>query len=224
MTPHGNICLNIARVHPVHHEHARPLSVLYQPLPHRPLPQGAIIPTPPENFYGTPHGTSCDTPSSHTSLHPPLCKLQRSSRSLANPSRLPSPALGANTKKGKKHEKFTLKDLNQLLCTTIEVNPYAAPRNSIGGAWKEVVQKAQAAGYCLGRDVDTCKNHVRMLLGWCEVHPTHLLFLLDTNIHAFYLGREGKEALIITRSPVRGQPSWLHIALQQNRFHFPPQA
>ena len=86
-------------------------------------------------------------------------------------------------KKGKKHEEFTLKDLNQLLCVTIEVNLYAAPRNSIGGAWKEVVQKAQATGYCLGHDMDTCKNHIGMLLGWCEVHLTHLLFLLDTSIH-----------------------------------------
>ena len=57
-----------------------------------------------------------------------------------------------------------LKDLNQLLHVTIEVNQYAAPRNSIGEAWKEVVQKAQAARYCLGCDVDTCKNHIGMLM------------------------------------------------------------
>ena len=126
--------------------------------------------------------------------------------------------------KSKKREEFMLKDLNQLLCMTIEVNLYTAPRNSIGEAWKEVVQKAQAAGYCLGRDVDTCKNHVGMLLGWCEVCPTHLLFLSDTNIHAFYLGREGEEALIVTHSPVRGRPGWLRITLRQNRFHCPPQA
>ena len=107
-------------------------------------------------------------------------------------------------KKSKKREEFMLKDLDQLLCTTIEVNPYAALRNSIGEAWKEVVQKAQAAGYCLGCDMDTCKNRIRMLLGWCEVCPTHLLFLSDTNIHAFYLGREGEEASIVTHSPVRG--------------------
>ena len=100
-------------------------------------------------------------------------------------------------KKSKKHEEFMLKDLDQLLCIMIVVNPYAAPRNLIGETWKEVVQKAQAAGYCLGRDVDTCENHVRMLLGWYEVHPTHLLFLSDTNIHAFYLGREGEEASIL---------------------------
>ena len=43
-----------------------------------------------------------------------------------------------------------------------------------------------------------------MLLGWCEVHPTCLLCLSDTNIDAFYLGREGEEALLITCSPVRG--------------------
>ena len=104
----------------------------------------------------------------------------------------------------KKHEEFMLKDFDQLLHATIKVNLYAALRNAIGEAWKEVVQKAQAAGYCLGCVVDTCKNHVIMLLGWCEVCPTHLLFLSDTNIHAFYLGREGEEASIITHSPVRG--------------------
>ena len=106
--------------------------------------------------------------------------------------------------KGKKCEEFTLEDLDQLLHTMIEVNLYTAPRNSIGEAWKEVVQKAQAAGYCLGRDVDTCRNHIRMLLGWCEVCPTNILFLSDTIIHAFYLGREGEEASISTHSPVRG--------------------
>ena len=186
--------------------------------------RGPIIPIPPENFHGTPHGTSRDTLSScDTSLHPPLHKLQRSSRSSANPSRPPSPGLGANTKKGKKHEEFMLKDLNQLLHTMIEVNLYAALRSSIGEAWKEVIQKAQAAGYCLGHDMDTCKNCIGMLLGWCEVCPTHLLFLSDTNIYAFYLGREGEEALIVTCLPVRGQPSWLCIALQQNQFHCPTQ-
>ena len=184
-----------------------------------------VMPIPPEVFYGTPHSTSGNIPSSRdTSLCPPLHELQRSSGSSADPSQPPSPALGAHMKKSKKHEEFMLKDLNQLLCATIEVNPYAALRNLIGEAWKEVVQKAQAAGYCLGRDVDTCNNCVGMLLGWCEVHPTHLLFLSDNNIHAFYLGREGEEASIITHSPVRGQPGWLRIALRQNRFHCPPQA
>ena len=85
-----------------------------------------------------------------------------------------------------------------------EVNPYAALRNSIGEAWKDIVQKAQAAGYCLGRDVDTCKNCIEMLLGWCEVHPTHLPFLSDTNIPAFYVGRKGEEALLLTCLPGQG--------------------
>ena len=86
------------------------------------------------------------------------------SGSSADPSRPPSPTL--EVKKGKKREDFTLKDVDQLLRATIEVNPYAALRNSIGEAWKDVVQKAQAAGYRLGRDVDTCKNHIGLLLGW----------------------------------------------------------
>ena len=108
------------------------------------------MPILPEILNGTPHSTSGDIPSScDTLLHPPLQELQRLFRSLANPSWPPSPALGVNMKKGKKHEEFMLKDLNQLLHVTIEVNPYAALRNSIGEAWKEVVQKAQAAGYCL---------------------------------------------------------------------------
>ena len=142
--------------------------------------------------------------------------------SSADQSRLPSPALEA--KKGKKHEEFTLKDVDQLLRATIEVNPYAAPRNSIGEAWKDVVQKAQTAGYCLGHDVDTCKNRVGLLLGWCEVHRMRLLFLSDTNIHALYLGREGEEASLLTRSPGRGRPGGFCVTLWQNRFHCPPQA
>ena len=150
-----------------------------------------IMPIPPEVFYGTPPGTSGNILSSHdNSLCPPLCELQRSSGSSADPSRPPSPALEA--KKGKKREEFTLKYVNQLLCVTIEVNLYAAPRNSIGEAWKDIVQKAQAAGYCLGCDVDTCKSRVGLLLGWCEVCRTCLLFLSDTNIHALYfIFREG---------------------------------
>ena len=111
-------------------------------------------------------------------------------------------------KEGKKHEEFTLKDVNQLLCMMIEVNPYTAPRNPIGEAWKDIVQKTQAAGYYLGCDVDTCKNHIGLLLGWCEVHPMCLLFLSDTNIHALYLGREGKEASLLTHSPGRPRPTW----------------
>ena len=158
------------------------------------------MPIPPEVFYGTPPGTSGNIPSSHNnSLRPPLRELQRSSRSSADPSWPPSPTLEA--KKGKKHEEFTLKDVNQLLRAMIEVNLYTAPRNSIGEAWKDVVQKAQVAGYCLGRDVDTCKNCIGLLLGWCEVCPTHLLFLSDTNIHALYLGREGEEASLLTCLP-----------------------
>ena len=129
--------------------------------------RGPIMPIPPVLFYGTPHSTSCNIPSScDTSLHPPLHELpQGSSGSSADPSQVPSPTLGAIMKKGKKCEEFMLKDLNQLLCMTIEVNPYAALRNSIGEVWKDVVQKSQAAGYCLGHDVDTCKNYVGMLLG-----------------------------------------------------------
>ena len=181
-----------------------------------------IMPIPPEVFYGAPPGTSGNIPSScNNSLHPPLRELQRSSGSLANPSQPLSPALEA--KKGKKHEEFTLKYVNQLLHATIEVNPYATLRNSIGEAWKDVVQKAQAAGYCLGHDVDTCKNRIGLLLGWCEVHPTRLLFLSDTNIHALYLGREGEEASLLTHSLGQGPPGGFRVTLWQNQFHCPPQ-
>ena len=103
-----------------------------------------VMPIPPEVFYGTPPGTSGSIPSSgNNSLRPPLHELQRSSRSLADPSRPPSPALEA--KKGKKREEFTLKDVDQLLHMTIEVNLYAAPRNSIGEAWKDVVRKSEGS-------------------------------------------------------------------------------
>ena len=182
-----------------------------------------VKPIPPEVFYGTPPGTSGNILSSRdNSLRPPLRELQRSSGISADPSWPPSPALEA--KKGEKREEFTLKDVDQLLHATIEVNPYAAPRNSIGEAWKDVVQKAQAAGYCLGCDVDTCKNHNGLLLGWCEVRRMRLLFLSDTNIHALYLGREGEQASLLTRSPGRGRPSGFCVTLRQNRFHCPPQA
>ena len=87
---------------------------------------------------GTPHSTSGNILSScDTLLCPPLCELQRLSVSSADPSQPPSPALEA--KKGKKREEFTLKDVDQLLCTTIEVILYTALRNSIGEAWKDIV-------------------------------------------------------------------------------------
>ena len=136
------------------------------------------MPIPPEVFYGTPHGTSGNIPSScDTSLHPPFHELQRSSGRSADPSQLPSPALEA--KKGKKHEEFTLKDVNQLLHATIEVKLYAALRNLIGEAWKDVIKKAQAAGYCLGHDVDTCKNHVGCCLDGVRCIP-HVFFFFQT--------------------------------------------
>ena len=68
----------------------------------------------------------------------------------------PTPNLGVekpkNLGKGRKHKEFTAADLDNLLCATIKVNPFSAPRNSIGEAWKEVTQKTQAAGFCLGHD------------------------------------------------------------------------
>ena len=103
-------------------------------------------PISPDTFYGIPSGASSASCNNTLPLHPPLCSLPQgfsSGTSSANPSRPPSPTVGIKIKaKGKKRE-FSNTDLDQLLHTTIEVNPFTAPRNLIGEAWKEVTRKAQ---------------------------------------------------------------------------------
>ena len=132
-------------------------------------------PISPNTFYGIPSGTSGASGNNTLPLHPPLRSLPQglsSGPSSANPSRPPSPTVGIKIKAKGKKCKFSNTDLDQLLRMTIEVNPFIAPRNSIGDAWKEVTWKAQAGGYCLGHDADTCKNHVGTLVDWCEVSPS----------------------------------------------------
>jgi len=93
--------------------------------------------------------------------------------SSADPLHPPTLNLGVekpkNFGKGRKHKEFMATNLDNLLHATIEVNPFSAPWNSIGEAWKEVTQETQATGFCLDYDVDTCKNPVTLLLAWCEV-------------------------------------------------------
>ncbi len=191
-------------------------------------PSQPRMPIPPDQFYGT----LCFMPGDK-SLCPPLCSLTQgllSGTSSANASHLPSPTNRPGIKTGlkavgkaRKHEEFSIADLNQLLRATIEVNPYSAPRNSIGEAWKEVTQKAQEAGYCLGRNTDTCKKHVASLLAWCEVSPMcHLCFSRTTN--TYLLGGQGAEASLCADMPVRGQPGHVCIALRQDRLDCQPQA
>jgi len=126
-----------------------------------------ITPISPASFYGM---------ASSDSLRPPLRSLPQgvsSGASSADPLRPPTPNLGVekpkNFRKGRKHKEFTATNLDNLLHMTIKVNPFSAPQNLIGEAWKEVTQKSQAAGFCLGCNVDTCKNCVMSLLAWCEV-------------------------------------------------------
>ncbi len=127
---------------------------------------------PPGSIYGiTPR------PPGDNLLHPPLhslpqgCSSGTSSMDLSHPL---SSNLGVekpfNSGKGRKHEEFTTADLNNLLCVTIEVNPFSAPWNSIRGACKEVTEKTQ------GCDADTCKNRVTLLLAWCEVRIAFSFF------------------------------------------------
>src|SRR6266481_6308187 len=166
------------------------------------------MPIPPDQFYGTP----CFIPGDK-SLCPPLCSLTQgfsSSTSSANTSHLPSPTHCPGIKTGikavgkaRKHEEFSIANLDQLLHATIKVNPYSAPRNSIGEAWKEGTQKAQEAGYCLGHNTDTCKNHVTLLLAWCEVSPMHYLCFSRTT-NTYLLGGQGTEASLCADAPVRG--------------------
>jgi len=183
-------------------------------------------PIPPDSFYGTPSGTFNTSGNNASSLRPPLRSLPQgvsSGASSADPSRPPSPTLGVNNKgdglgKGRRRVEFTAADLDQLLRVTIEVNPYATPRNSIGEAWKEVTQKAQAAGYCLGRDVDTCKNRITSLLAWCEVSPVFFFCqgLLASNIFTFNLGGEGEEGSFRPDPPVRGRSGRFCVPLWEN--------
>ena len=129
----------------------------------------------PDTFYGIPSGTSSASGNNMLPLRPPLCSLPQglsSGPSSANPSCPPSPTAGINIKAKGKKRKFSNANLDQLFHTTIEVNPFAVPRNSIGEAWKEVTRKAKAVGYCLGRDANTCKNCVGTLVEWCEVSPS----------------------------------------------------
>ncbi|KAF8587781.1 hypothetical protein K439DRAFT_1614078 [Ramaria rubella] len=59
------------------------------------------------------------------------------------------------SKARKPRAEFSTHDLNQLL-------------RAIGSHWKEVTNRVQAAGYCLGRDHETLKNKVMTLLSWVE--------------------------------------------------------
>ena len=124
-------------------------------------------PISPDTFYGIPSGASSASGNNMLPLCPPLCSLPQglsSGLSSVNPLHPPSPTTGIKIKaKGKKHE-FSNANLDQLLCMTIEVNPFTVPRNLIGEAWKEVTRKAHAARYCLGHDADTCKNCVGTLV------------------------------------------------------------
>jgi len=68
--------------------------------------------------------------------------------------------------KGRWRVEFTAADLNQLLHMTIEVNPYAAPEKlNWRGLEGKSLRRPRQQGYCLGRDVDTCKNRIMSFVG-----------------------------------------------------------
>ena len=143
------------------------LDPLLNPL-NNPILSHPFMPISPDSFYGT--------STSNKSLHPPLCTLPQAASSGTSSTNLSRPpTLNLSTQKpiqagkGRRREEFTAADLDNLLCTTIEVNPFSASWKSIGEAWKEVTQKTQAAGFCLGHHADMCKNCVASLLAWCEV-------------------------------------------------------
>src|SRR6266481_963102 len=143
------------------------LNPLLNPLDNPTLSQ-PFMPISLDSFYGTSTGNKL--------LRPPLRTLPQatlSGTSSADLSRPPTPNPSTQKPiqagKGRRCEEFTATDLNNLLHVTIEVNPFSASRKLIGEAWKEVTQKTQAAGFCLGHNADTCKNRVTSLLAWCEV-------------------------------------------------------
>jgi hypothetical protein len=71
----------------------------------------------------------------------------------------------------KPREDFSGNDIDNLLRAMIEVDPFMAPRSQVSTKWKEVATKVQDQACCLGRDADTLKNKVMMLLSWVEVRP-----------------------------------------------------
>ncbi|KAF8577658.1 hypothetical protein K439DRAFT_1621935 [Ramaria rubella] len=107
----------------------------------------------------------------------PLATRSNSSESL--PGSTPSstlsaipPALTTKIKNGKMatqaREDFSIQDLDQLLHTVIQVNPYLVTHKRVGEKWWEVTRVVQEGGFCKGRDADTLKNKVASLLQWVE--------------------------------------------------------
>src|SRR6266481_2745305 len=100
-------------------------SYLLDPSLHN-APNQPRMPIPPDQFYGTPHFIPIDK-----SLRPPLHSLTQgfsSGTSSADASCLPSPTNRPGIKTGlkavgkaRKHEEFSITNLDQLLCATIEV-------------------------------------------------------------------------------------------------------
>ena len=166
-----------------------------------------------DTFYGILSGASDASSNNTLPLRPPLHSLPQGlsfSTSSANLSRQPSLTADIKIKTKGKKRKFSNADFDQLLCTTIEVNPFAASRNSIGEAWKEVTRKAQVAGYCLGRDADIYKNRVGTLVDWYEISHSSSFSLRNANI---YLGGEGVKVSLFADAPGRGSPHWFCVTL-----------
>jgi hypothetical protein len=85
---------------------------------------------------------------------------------------------GGSKNGGRTREEFSLKDVDQLLCAVVKVNPDMAPRNQIGVKWKEIEGKVKAEGFCKGRDVDMMKNKVVSLLNWVKVSADSFFFFI----------------------------------------------
>src|SRR6266481_589595 len=109
------------------------LDPLLNPL-NNPILSQPFMPISLDSFYGT--------STANKLLHPPLCTLPQatsSGTSSANLLHPPTPNLSTQKPilagKGRRSKEFTAADLDNLLCATIEVNPFSASRKSIGEAW-----------------------------------------------------------------------------------------
>ncbi|KAF8530643.1 hypothetical protein JB92DRAFT_3106254 [Gautieria morchelliformis] len=130
-----------------------------------------MLPVPTSSFYGP--RTKAPTLSTPPAVIDPVL--------LAADIRVPAPPIihgsatslgetgaGQPIKMRKSHEEFTSRDLEHLLGTVIDINPFMAPRSKIGDRWKEVTEIVQAKGFCQNREPETLKNKASSLLGWVE--------------------------------------------------------
>ena len=97
----------------------------------------------------------------------------------SNPPAINLPVHPKLSKPVQAHADFSINDLDQLLCTVIDVDPYIAPQKRSGEKWHEVMKCVQEVDYCKGRDIDTLKNKVSSLLSWVEVCLTICFHLLS---------------------------------------------